>query len=164
MALVKAGVCVHLLTVGQVRPHLYVVLNDPIGDPPTVCLVNFSGTLKSDKTTILKPTDPDMHPFIVKETHVMYAWAKLVKFDQLEAIVKNDISKRHHKACSPALLERLRKGILESPFTTPEVREFCKAAFAQKPTELKAAKTAPGKPTIKPVKATPAQAKPKRNT
>ena len=133
MGLIKAGVCVHLLTVGQERPHLYAVLNDPFGNPPRVCLVNFSSTIKSDKTTVLKPDDPHMHPFVVKETYVMYAWAKLANANQLEAIVDKDISKRHHKACSPVLLGRLRKGVLESPFTTPEVLEFCKEAFAPSP-------------------------------
>ena len=150
MALIKAGVCVHLLTVGQERPHLYAVLNDPFGDPPRVCLVNFSTSIKSDKTTTLKPDEPHMHPFVTRETYMVYAWAKLIDFNQIEAIVNKDISKRHHKACSPVLLERIKKGLLESPFTTPEVLEFCKAAFRVKVPEVRAAK--PRQPTDSPVK------------
>jgi hypothetical protein len=70
-----------------------------------------------------------MHPFVVKETFVVYGWARLVGAAQLEAIVDKDISKRHHKSCSLELLGRLRTGLLASPFTEDEVLEFCRLAF-----------------------------------
>ena len=129
MGLIKAGVCLHLLTTGQERPHLYVVLNDPFGNPPQVCLVNFSTHVKSDTSVILKPGEPGMHVYVKEPTYVVYAWARILDATQLENIVKKDMSKRHHKHCSDQLLERLRAGVYESPFTKDNVIEFCKKAF-----------------------------------
>jgi hypothetical protein len=86
---------------------------------------------------------------------LMYAWAKLIDANQLEALVSKDISKRHHKACSPTLLERIKRGLLESPFSTPEVLEFCKEAFAKKETAK------PAKPAKQPVRSS---VKPRRDS
>ena len=129
MALIEAGVCLHLITQGQDRPHLYVVLNDPYGDPPHVCLVNFSTKVRTDATVVLKPGEPGMHVFVKEQTHVVYAWAKILSATKLENIVKKDLSKKHHKNCSATLLERLRQGLFRSPFTKESVLDFCKKAF-----------------------------------
>jgi hypothetical protein len=84
MPLIQAGVCVHLLTVGQERPHLYAVLNDPFGSPLQVCLVSFSTKLNSDKTVVLEPKEPNMHPFVRETTYVIYGWARLIDAEKLE--------------------------------------------------------------------------------
>jgi hypothetical protein len=129
MGLIKAGVCLHLKTLGEKTPHLFVVLNDPFGDPPQVCIVNFSTHTTIDQTVILRPSDPGMHVFVKQTTYVVYGWALIKKASDLETILKADMSKRHHKTCSEILLRRLREGIFKSPFTKESVVKFCKEAF-----------------------------------
>lgn len=130
MSLIKAGVCLHLKTQGQHTPHLFVVLNDPFGDPPRICMVNLSTNASIDKTVILKPGEPAMHMFVKQPTYVIYGWALIKNAAHLEAIVKADISKRHHKPCAELLLRRLREGLFRSPFTKEGVIKFCQEAFA----------------------------------
>ena len=131
MALIKAGVCLYLQTKGQDKHHLYVVLNDPVDDPPSVAVVNFSTELKSDRTVVLNP-GPGMHPFIKEETCVVFGWARLLDANALEKLVEKDMSKRHHKNCSDKLLEVLRAGIFESPHVKQGVQEYCKRVFPAK--------------------------------
>jgi hypothetical protein len=130
MGVIYSGACLFLTSRGNPKKHLHVVLNDPSGAPPTVAVVSLSTALKADSTVVLNAGD---HSFIREETFVVYAWAKVLLESELEEIILADMSLKHRHDCSPVLLERLRKGVFSSPFSTPKFQEYCRERF---PTEV----------------------------
>lgn len=121
------GMCLHLRAALNPVPHLYVVLTEPSGEPPTVALVNFSSHREGlDGTVILEPGD---HSFVRKKTIVNYAEATVVKVAQLQTIIEADITVPYRDSCSAELLERIRKGVQTSPFSTPKFQRYCEGKF-----------------------------------
>lgn len=127
MGIIKAGACIYLPDIGKEDEyHLHVVLNDPVGHPPTVALVSLSTTIDADKTTILNVGD---HSFIDEETYVVYAWMVWKHVEKLEADILADMSKKHRHNCSPELLKRIQDGIFESSHTRPSAEKYCRKAL-----------------------------------
>ncbi|MDT8369702.1 MAG: hypothetical protein RQ745_10880 [Longimicrobiales bacterium] len=77
----------------------------------------------SDLTVVLRPGD---HPFVVRETVVFYADARLVVTEQLENLISAGATSTH-APCSPQLLERIQAGVFSSPFTPGLVRGYCRS-------------------------------------
>jgi len=126
MGIVKAGVCLHLTSKDQTK-HLHVVLNDPkpYNDfPATVGVLSLSSTLKADTTVVLKPGD---HPFVKRETFVVFAWAKVIDAAKLEVNIQRDGTIKHQDDCSAELLERIRQGVYASPFSKPAIKDYLTA-------------------------------------
>ena len=108
--------------------HLHVVLNDPKSHndfAATVAVVSLSSTLDADKTVVLLPGD---HPFIRRETYVIYGLAKVIDATKLESKVKAEGEIKHNDDCSPELFERIREGVFKSPFSRPVIKAYLEAA------------------------------------
>src|SRR5258708_4792870 len=126
MGLIKAGTCLYLPDEGNRKTRLHVVLNDPVGNPPTVALVSLSTTLDSDKTTILTIGE---HPYITDTTYVVYRRMQAKDAIKLEKAVSDDMSIRHHRNCPPELLKRIQDGVFKSPHTRPSALRYCGVAL-----------------------------------
>ena len=102
------------------RNHLFVVVTerDPGG---RVLIINFETRKRiTDDTVIIKAGE---HPFVTHETSVRYKSARIVDADLLINKVKTGIVESR-EPCSPELLEKIRLGIMKSPHTSNEVRDF----------------------------------------
>ena len=117
---IEAGDCFHLSNDGI--SHLWVALSDPFGNPPEIVLVNFTDERNTpDKTVVLTSG----HTFITKPTAVNYPQIRVVNAAKLSAAVDADISIRHRHGCSADLLNMLREGVFNSPFTPQKYKNIC---------------------------------------
>ncbi len=74
---------------------------------------------------ILKRGD---HPFIKHDSAVDYGSARYFSVDKILAAMKRGTC--HLRTdLAPALLARVRKGLLESTHTMHEIKEYCRARF-----------------------------------
>lgn len=108
------------------KPHLWFVLTDPDGTPPRVVAVMLR-TVRSytDPTVILQPGD---HPFVSHPSAVHYSSACWFPLHRLARAIA--VGECHLKAdMSPALLRRVRDGLLASPFTVEVLKQFCRERF-----------------------------------
>lgn len=107
------------------REHLWIVVTDPIGDPPTVIIVNLTtARLGSDRTVVLHTGD---HPFIKHETVVNYADAREAPANKIAQLL--DFPGYAHSDCEPGVLALIQDGVIESPFTPNNIREICEDLF-----------------------------------
>lgn len=111
---------------GVEKPHLWLVLTDPVGSPPSVFAVMVrTRTRFTDDTLVLVPGD---HPFIKHESSVHYSTAQQFRIDKLEDAVKS--GRCHPRVEIPdGLLKRVREGLIASPFTVNAVRTACATLF-----------------------------------
>lgn len=111
-------------------PHLYIVVTDP--DPNTneaVCVNVTTEYSISDKTVRLKRGD---HPFIQYNSVISYANAELLDMVKVEAALNARITTfdcKRKAACDAALLGLIRQGILDSKFTPPKIKQYCKKVW-----------------------------------
>jgi hypothetical protein len=109
------------------KPHLWFVLTDPSGNPPSVVAVMMRTVTRfTDSTVILQPGD---HPFIKHDLAIQYSNAQRFNVERLTRAMH---SGRCHlrDTMSPELLDRVRRGLLESLYTVHAVRDYCKSKFA----------------------------------
>jgi len=104
--------------IGQdAKRHLYVVLCDPSGQPPTVLMVPFhTATRLTDPTVLLMPED---HPFITRRTSVGFSEIKAYPVAALSALEQSgnvDLFERFPRA-SDSLLQRIIEGVFTSEET-----------------------------------------------
>jgi len=100
--------------------HLWIVLTGPHGTPPQAVMVNITTQrLHSDTTVVLDRGD---HPFVRHPSVVNYADARMVAADALRNAVDSG-SFRSHARCSEELLEKIRAGLLRSPYTPTRIKE-----------------------------------------
>lgn len=114
-----------ILPDGSGGKHLNIVLCDPVGLEDKTILVNvISRRERYDSTTILEPGD---HPFIVRPSVVFYANAALV----MMRVVEDLFSKNHRmESLRPEVLDRVLKGLENSPETPPEVLKLYQESTA----------------------------------
>jgi hypothetical protein len=108
------------------KPHLWFVLTNPDEQAAVVVAVMMvSRKRHTDDTVILNVGD---HPFIRHESAIQYSTA--TRF-QLHKLLRDVGTGRCHlrESMSPALLERVRAGLLESPFTVHAIRDYCAPRF-----------------------------------
>jgi hypothetical protein len=97
-----------------VPSHLWVIVSDPGVDADRVLIANLThwDDRYADPACRLAGGD---HPFITKDTYVNYEDARIVALADLETGEKRGIFERR-QALSPALLQRIRDGAIQSEF------------------------------------------------
>jgi len=79
----------------------------------------------TDDTVVLQPGD---HPFVRHATAVHYSTADLFQVDKLlDAMQRGEC--RLRQDMSETLLEKVRDGLLRSPFTIHRIRDLCEELF-----------------------------------
>lgn len=126
MNIIRAGSSLLLAEPPLFKPHLWFVLTNPEGKPPRVVAVMVRTVTRfTDPTVVLKPGD---HPFIRHESAVHYSTARWLNVSGLLAAM--NVGKCHlTEDMSGKLLRRVRKGLLDSPFTVNALRDQCKGLF-----------------------------------
>lgn len=126
MEILRAGRTLLLRELPDSRPHLWLVLTDPAGTPPEVVAVMVrTATAFTDRTVVLSVGD---HPFIRRPSSVHYSTATFFRVDAIQrAILRRQCHLREDM--SPELLQRVRQGLLDSPFTVHAVRDYCRERF-----------------------------------
>ena len=102
-------------------------------DPATklaICVNVTSKQSHSDTTLVLVPGD---HRFIKHDSVIMYADAREMRIDLVEQALSIALGKptnqfvcQAHDPCTPALLERIRQGLLASKQTPKGIKQKCK--------------------------------------
>lgn len=126
MTVICAGRALLLAEHPRSRPHLWLVLTDPAGRPPQVVAVMVrTVTSFTDATLVLDVGD---HPFIKHKSSVHYSTARLFRVDAIHRAIQR--TQCHLQPdMSEQLMERVRQGLLDSPFTIKAVREYCRKRF-----------------------------------
>lgn len=107
---------------GRIVAHLHVVLLDPqehTHNTIIVCIETLNSE-KQDQTTLLTPGE---HDFIVTTSYVNYRRARICSTDDLDQSIEKGAAHRRAPA-SPALLEKIRRGLLRSRLAPIEVCEL----------------------------------------
>lgn len=123
---VYAGQSLYLRARDESKPHLWFVLTDPDGDPARVVAVMLrTATRFTDETVVLQPGD---HPFVRHASSVHYSTATHFSVRAISRAV--EVGTCHPREdLSASMLERLRAGLLASPFTVNALKEYCRARF-----------------------------------
>ena len=126
MNIIRAGSSLLLAEPPLYKPHLWFVLTDAQGQPPRVVAVMLRTVARfTDPTVVLGPGD---HPFIRHDSAVHYSTARWFSVWAVMAAVK--VGTCHLKEdMTDKLLRRVRKGLIESPFTVNALRDQCKDLF-----------------------------------
>jgi hypothetical protein len=102
-------------------PHLWIVVTEPSGTPAEVAIVSLTSDRPGkDPTVRLGSAD---HPFIRKPTVVFYPDTRIMAVAAIEGEV-NNAGATFHDDCSEGLLERVRQGLLNSPFTPRRLKDY----------------------------------------
>ena len=100
--------------------HLYIVLNDPVGEPPSVILVNITKwTRRKDQTLIIQP---NMHPSLTVMSVLNCRDADVVTATDAENYLTT--SGQSRPSASEAFLNQIKGGLRTSPFTPLKVIDF----------------------------------------
>jgi len=101
--------------------HLWIVLTPPKeGEVVTVSVT--TRRKRSETLVLLQPGD---HPFIVHESVIAYAYARIRAVDDVENALLNGTAKKR-EAAGRELLRRARAGLLDSEFTPNGVLHYYK--------------------------------------
>lgn len=124
MRLLRAGRAL-LVRDAAMGTHLWFVVTDP--DPHAMVLVMLV-SLKphTDRTLVLDQGD---HPFVDHPSSVDFGTARYFPAAKLEAALASGRANLHSDM-SPALLERVRTGLLASARTPNEIADYCRAKFS----------------------------------
>ena len=108
-------------------PHLWIVLTEASSATDKAVIVNVT-TLRegSDTTAILKSGD---HPFIVKPSVIYFHGALIVDLAMIEEGFSAHVC-TPQPPCSPDLIARIQRGLLESEFTPDRVARFYRRVVA----------------------------------
>lgn len=107
--------------------HLHVVMNDPVHcgeiNAMSVLVVNFSSVQQGafhDSACVLQP---GCHPFITRESWVVYKGATVLKVPRLEAqIIAGDV--RPDNPVSQLVYDKVRAGFDVSDLVTPKISRY----------------------------------------
>ena len=103
------------------RKHLHVVCSDPDDDGRTVIVAICSLTEPHhDQTCVLAKGD---HEFIVQESYVFYAKAKITTVKALEAGIEQKVMEQYEDLRLHSFL-KVAAGICRSPHTPRGVKKF----------------------------------------
>lgn len=117
-----------LMPSGNQGNHLYIALNDPCpfanyGPQPSVILVNLSSIrdgLPYDQTCVLPA---GAHPFIKRDSFVFYKNARIEQETHVVQLVDRGVFGAHQPV-SAAVLQTVKNGLYQSPFTKREFKQF----------------------------------------
>jgi len=107
---------------GAIHYHLFVMLLDPRTDKKETIIVNLDKLTspRQDQTTVLNTGD---HEFIKRPTYVNYRMARIISEKDLLELVNSGIAIKR-TPMENGVLQRIREGVLKSPFTPGGVCEF----------------------------------------
>ena len=112
------------------KPHLWLVLTDPDGDPAEVIAVMVCTVrAHTDPTIILQVGD---HPFIVHESCVHYSTATKLSLTRILTAQKRGHC-QFRDDLSREILNKIRRGLLTSPYTVIAIKEYCSTRFRSLP-------------------------------
>ena len=110
--------------------HLWIVLTEVTPDGRGYCVnVTSMGDHIANTTVILEIGD---HPFIEKQSVVLYAKAANLDIRAIEAVLNNPASRLRWKqfdCCTDELLERVRRGLLVSKHTKRSIKDYCRSVW-----------------------------------
>jgi hypothetical protein len=110
--------------------HLWIVLTEQGADGRAYCVnVTSMGDHIADTTVILEAGD---HPFIERQSVVLYAKAANLDLRAIENELNNPASRTNWKqfdCCTPELLERVRRGLLASRHTKRAIKDHCRSLW-----------------------------------
>ena len=118
----KKGDCIHMATPGNSIPHLWIIVSDI--DPKTdKCVIVNLTTLGHlcDRTVILHFGE---HPSITHDSIVRYQDAQIVTANAVDAAIRGKAAFLR-SPCSQEMLEKVVKGIQDSPETPIGIQKFC---------------------------------------
>lgn len=103
--------------------HLFVLLNDPATQEQKVVIVNLSSLKKGQAFDPACPLYPGDHPFVTRDSYVVYAFARIVAASQLvEGVRQGRLVPM--EAMEARLVDRICQGLLESRHTPLKVKAF----------------------------------------
>ncbi len=103
--------------------HFYVIVTSPLRNGGKVLLVNVT-TWKDNTSVGLDDTcllDIGDHPFIKHRSFIAYNCARVTPVSAIEEALRRG-SLILKQPCSEQLLDRIRQGLLDSPFASPKHR------------------------------------------
>ena len=104
-------------------PHLWILVTDPVGEPPQTIIVAVSTKrFYKDNTVVLSRGD---HPWVQHESVIFYDHALIPEVHHLNEAVRRRIAECH-QPCTPDVLRRVQDGLLSSPRTPNRVKKFSK--------------------------------------
>ena len=102
-------------------PHLWILVTDPVGEPPQTIIVAVSTKrFYKDSTVVLSPGD---HPWVRHESVIFYDHALIPEVRHLNEAVRRRIGELN-QPCTPDVLRRVQDGLLSSPRTPKRVKKF----------------------------------------
>ena len=116
MNLICAGRTILFQPSSSQKRHLWLILTDPIGSSREVIAVMVRSRKQyTDHTVVLQKGD---HPFVRHSTSVEYSTAARFKVSRLQrGSLESDMD--------PDLLQRVRDGLLRSPYTVRAIKRLC---------------------------------------
>jgi hypothetical protein len=101
--------------------HLWIVLLDPEPSGDTI-IVNLTSREPhhQDFDGVLNVGD---HPFVKRESVINYADSLITDANLIEQTFPSTLGSKH-SPCSPALLARVQKGLLDSRFTPGKIEDY----------------------------------------
>lgn len=85
-----------------------------------------SVTTRRRKSETLVQLHPGDHPFIVHESVIAYAYARIRTVEEIEVAIATGTAKLR-EPMSPELLGRICNGLIDSDFTPNGIRHFYKS-------------------------------------
>ena len=117
----RAGETLVLPSPNFETPHLWILVTDPVGEPPQTIIVAVSTKrFYKDNTIVLSPSD---HSWVRHESVISYDHALIPEVRHLNEAVRRRIGELR-KPCTPDLLRRVQDGLLSSPRTPKRVKKF----------------------------------------
>lgn len=109
------------------HPHLWIILTSP-EDHEDDLVVAVSLTTKQPWSDPTVEIGPEEHQFVERPTAVRYSNADFYPPQVfIRAVLSGEATRRPR--FSEELLERVRRGLLESPQTPDRVKDFCRPLF-----------------------------------
>lgn len=113
---------------GEAKPHLWVVVTAPDGNPPEVVAVNLTSKRRnSDTTVVLRRIH---HPFIDHETVVDFSKARVFRLEDLIQRIEDGIGEADDRF-SDADLKTIQQGILQSKRTPRYIQDCYRKMLGQ---------------------------------
>ncbi len=117
----RAGETLVLPSPNFETPHLWILVTDPVGEPPqTIIGAVSTKRFYKDSTVVLSPGD---RPWVRYASVISYDHALIPEIHYLNEAVSWRIAELR-QPCTPDVLRRVQDGLLSSPRTPKRVKRF----------------------------------------
>lgn len=103
------------------RKHLFIVLTEPLGEPPEVLLVSLSSVTDGSPCDASCLIEVGEHQFVLHQSFVAYRFARIVRAEVLRSGVDSGKFVAREPV-SEALYRRICDGLRASPHVAPKFR------------------------------------------